>query len=107
MAPPFAGNGNGMDAPAARDCCRRRRPSLASRLLVFAVRSYQVLFSQWFSGSCRFVPSCSAYAAEAVARHGAVRGSWLAAVRLARCHPFCRGGLDQVPMADGPVGGSR
>lgn len=107
MTPRFEGNGNGMDAPAASECCRERRPSVAARLLSFAVRSYQVLFSQWFSGSCRFVPSCSAYAAEALARHGAMRGSWLAAARLARCHPFCRGGLDQVPAAPGRAAGNR
>ena len=87
-----------MDDPVADN--RRnasRAPSLGARLLLAAIRSYQVTFSQVLGGHCRFVPSCSAYAAEAVARHGAVRGSWLAASRLARCQPLCRGGLDQVP----------
>jgi putative membrane protein insertion efficiency factor len=50
-----------------------------------------------YSGSCRFVPSCSAYAAEAVDRHGAIRGTALAARRLLRCHPFGSHGLDPVP----------
>ncbi|MCE2514611.1 MAG: membrane protein insertion efficiency factor YidD [Acidobacteria bacterium] len=63
------------------------------------IRTYQLVLSPWFAGSCRFVPSCSAYAAEAVERHGAVRGLWLAMRRLARCQPLCRGGLDPVPDA--------
>ena len=106
MAPPF--NGNGMDDPGANSRRRpRRSPSVAARLLALAIRSYQVLFSQWFGGCCRFVPSCSAYAAEAVARHGAVRGSWLASTRLVRCHPLSRGGLDQVPMPGGAATDSR
>ena len=70
--------------------------------LVAAIRTYQVLFSQLFTGSCRFVPSCSSYAREAVERHGPLRGSWLALKRLARCHPLCDGGLDQVPAVEGP-----
>jgi putative membrane protein insertion efficiency factor len=51
-------------------------------------------------GGCRFVPSCSEYAAVAIATHGPLRGVWLAFYRLMRCHPFCRGGLDPVPPAD-------
>ena len=50
-----------------------------------------------FPGACRFVPSCSDYARAAVARYGALRGSWLAAKRLARCHPLCEGGFDPLP----------
>lgn len=65
--------------------------------LLAAIAAYRLLLAPLFAGSCRFVPSCSAYAREAVARHGALRGSLLAAWRLARCHPLCRGGLDQVP----------
>ncbi len=65
--------------------------------LLAAIAAYRVLLSPLFAGSCRFVPSCSAYAREAIARHGALRGSLLAAWRLARCQPLCRGGLDQVP----------
>lgn len=73
-------------------------------MLVAAIRTYQVLFSQFFTGSCRFVPSCSAYAREAVERHGPGKGCWLALARLSRCHPLCDGGLDQVPDADGTRG---
>ncbi len=65
--------------------------------LLGAIAAYRVLLAPLFAGSCRFVPSCSAYAREAIARHGALRGSLLAAWRLARCQPLCRGGLDQVP----------
>ncbi|MCY4119392.1 MAG: membrane protein insertion efficiency factor YidD [Acidobacteria bacterium] len=78
-----------------------RSLSLVARLLLAAIRSYQVTFSQVLGGHCRFVPSCSAYATEAVARHGALRGGWLAAWRVARCQPLCRGGLDQVPAPRG------
>ena len=59
---------------------------------------YKTLFSPLFTGSCRFVPSCSTYARDAVLLHGALKGSWLALRRLGRCHPLCAGGLDQVPL---------
>ena len=62
-----------------------------------AVRAYQLIFSPLLPPSCRFTPSCSAYAHEALTRHGAVRGSWVAARRLARCHPWNPGGYDPVP----------
>jgi putative membrane protein insertion efficiency factor len=65
--------------------------------LVGIVRVYQRLISPLLPPSCRFYPSCSAYAVTALERHGAARGSWLAARRLARCHPFHPGGLDPVP----------
>jgi putative membrane protein insertion efficiency factor len=66
-------------------------------LLLGLVRLYQVAVSPLLAPSCRFHPSCSAYAADALRRHGAARGAWLAARRLARCHPFCEGGVDPVP----------
>ncbi|HET8723692.1 MAG TPA: membrane protein insertion efficiency factor YidD [Anaeromyxobacteraceae bacterium] len=65
--------------------------------LVGLVRVYQRLVSPLLPPSCRFYPSCSAYAVGALERHGALKGSWLAARRLARCHPFHPGGVDPVP----------
>lgn len=65
--------------------------------LVFLVRAWQMLLSPLLGPSCRFQPSCSAYAVEALERHGARRGSWLALRRIGRCHPFHEGGLDPVP----------
>lgn len=61
------------------------------------IRGYQLTLSPILGGSCRFTPSCSAYASEAIDRHGAFRGSVLAIKRIARCHPLCDGGYDPVP----------
>jgi putative membrane protein insertion efficiency factor len=69
----------------------------ASAVLVVLVRVYQVGLSPLFGGSCRYYPTCSAYAIEALQRHGALRGSWMAARRIGRCHPFRPGGYDPVP----------
>jgi putative membrane protein insertion efficiency factor len=66
-------------------------------LLVGLVRLYQVTLSGWLGGQCRFSPTCSRYAEEAIRTHGAVRGSALAAWRIARCGPFTKGGVDHVP----------
>ena len=72
--------------------------SAASGLLIRAVRGYQRHLSPLKGApSCRFTPTCSQYAAEALARHGALRGSWLAAARIARCNPLNPGGYDPVP----------
>ena len=68
-----------------------------SRLLVSLVRGYRYAVSPLLGMHCRFHPSCSAYAVEALERHGAVRGVWLALSRLARCHPWHPGGHDPVP----------
>ncbi len=70
-------------------------------VLLFLVRFYRAHLSRFLPPSCRFVPSCSAYAEEALLRHGAARGSFLAMKRLLRCQPFCRGGFDPVPPAKG------
>lgn len=67
------------------------------KILIALIRVYQVAISPLFPPSCRFVPTCSAYAVEAITVHGPVRGSLLAAWRILRCHPFSKGGLDPVP----------
>jgi hypothetical protein len=68
-------------------------------LLIGLIRLYQVTLSGWLGGQCRFSPTCSRYAEQAIRRHGAVRGTALAAWRLARCGPFTKGGVDHVPPA--------
>lgn len=75
---------------------------LPRRLLQGLIRLYQIVLSPLIGNQCRFHPSCSHYAMEAVGRFGVVRGSWLAAARLARCHPLHPGGFDPVPAATAP-----
>lgn len=72
---------------------------MTAKLLIFLIRAYQVVLSPFFGGACRFLPSCSAYGIEAIATHGALRGSILAARRLSRCHPLGRAGVDPVPVS--------
>jgi hypothetical protein len=66
-------------------------------VLAFLITLYQKLLSPWLPPACRFTPTCSQYAKEALVRHGALRGLYLAFRRLARCHPFHPGGYDPVP----------
>jgi uncharacterized protein len=73
--------------------------SAGARMLTIAISGYRRFISPLLGPHCRFAPSCSAYALEAVQKHGALRGSWLAVCRLARCHPFNPGGFDPVPPA--------
>lgn len=68
-----------------------------SRILIGLIRAYQMAVSPLLGPHCRFTPTCSEYAREAIARHGLGRGAWLALKRLARCHPFHAGGHDPVP----------
>ncbi|MBO1751172.1 membrane protein insertion efficiency factor YidD [Actinotalea sp. BY-33] len=71
--------------------------SVPRLVLVAALRVYQSVISPMTGPTCRYYPSCSSYALIAVQRHGAVRGTWLAARRLLRCHPWAAGGVDDVP----------
>ena len=65
--------------------------------LILAVRGYQLWVSPLLPSACRYYPTCSAYAIEAIEKHGAINGSWMAIRRIARCHPFRPGGYDPVP----------
>ena len=69
------------------------------QLLIALLRGYRFLISPLYGQVCRYYPTCSAYALEAVEVHGAARGSWLAARRVCRCHPWAAGGVDHVPPA--------
>jgi putative membrane protein insertion efficiency factor len=66
-------------------------------LLLGAIRAYRYLLRPMLGANCRFYPSCSDYASEAITRHGAARGTWLALRRIGRCHPWHPGGYDPVP----------
>ncbi len=72
------------------------------RMLIGIVQFYRLLLSPWLGSQCRFEPTCSRYALEALQQHGAGHGSYLAARRLLKCHPWCHGGFDPVPGA-GPA----
>lgn len=71
--------------------------TVAARLLALPVRAYRLVFSPWVGCNCRYHPTCSAYALEALQRHGALRGGWLTLRRIGRCHPFGGSGIDNVP----------
>jgi putative membrane protein insertion efficiency factor len=74
-------------------------PSRLPRYLLIAlIRVYRFVLSPWIGGACRYWPTCSEYALEAVEQHGFVRGGWLMLGRLARCHPYGAGGVDPVPL---------
>ena len=68
-----------------------------TRLALGAIRLYQYTLSPVIGGGCRYYPSCSNYAYQAITRYGPLRGSWMGMKRIARCHPFARGGYDPVP----------
>ncbi len=71
--------------------------SIAGRIMIGAIRVYQVSLSKAFPPSCRFYPSCSEYTAQAIAKHGPLKGGWLGFKRIMRCHPLTPGGYDPVP----------
>ena len=73
-------------------------PAFGVRVALRILRAYKILFSPQFAGSCRFLPSCADYAAEALGRHGLLKGGWLTVRRLSRCHPLGAAGHDPVPF---------
>src|SRR3954471_5755239 len=96
-ATPGTGSGARRDARHGIARATSRVLALLAWPLIMLVRGYQLFLSPFLPPSCRYTPSCSAYAIEALQRHGALRGSWLAVRRIARCHPFRPGGYDPVP----------
>ncbi len=94
--PEFDPAGHRMPSPPTQ-LAGTAKPRVVVWLLVFLIRAYQGLVRPFLFGACKFCPSCSEYGIEALRTHGALRGSWLTIRRLARCHPFSRGGLDLVP----------
>lgn len=66
-------------------------------VLIALIKGYRLLLSPWWGRQCRFTPTCSEFAEEAIERHGALQGSWLAMRRVSRCHPWRAGGYDPVP----------
>ncbi|GAA6142288.1 membrane protein insertion efficiency factor YidD [Hydrogenophaga sp. 5NK40-0174] len=73
--------------------------------LIGLVKAYRLVLSPWLGNSCRFEPTCSVYAIGALERHGAVRGTYLAAARIVRCQPWCKGGHDPVPESASSTAG--
>jgi len=73
------------------------RPGFAARGLIGFVRAYQAVLGPILGGHCKYAPTCSHYALEALREHGAIRGAWLSAWRVLRCNPFSGGGTDPVP----------
>lgn len=71
--------------------------AVISKLLVTLIKAYRLVLSPWLGQQCRFHPTCSQFALQAVEQHGPYRGSWLAVKRLASCHPWHEGGIDHVP----------
>ena len=86
-----------MSTDSASSASSSASPGLPARVLLVLIEAYRLVLSPLIGGFCRYVPTCSAYGAEAIRRHGAARGSWLALRRICRCHPFHPGGYDPVP----------
>lgn len=70
---------------------------MMARILIWIVKAYQLVLSPFFGQQCRFYPTCSQYALEAIQKHGAVLGAYYTVRRLVRCHPWCAGGHDPIP----------
>ena len=72
---------------------------MIKRLLLILLKGYRLLLSPWLGSACRFEPTCSLYAMQAIETHDALAGSYLTLARLVRCHPWCEGGADPVPAS--------
>ena len=83
--------------PTTQPATQPTNTHVSVRIAIVLLRLYKLLLSPLFTGSCRYVPSCSDYAADAIRAYGVSRGIWLGVKRLSRCHPFCAGGYDPVP----------
>lgn len=92
-------NGANVITSSAEERNRVKQRSIGLWFALASIRTYQIFLGPFLGGGCRFSPSCSRYAYEAVERFGAVQGTWLAAKRLMRCRPFSPGGYDPVPEA--------
>jgi putative membrane protein insertion efficiency factor len=99
----FSDNRRTAGADAAQGSSRISAPARGAWLLLAFVRFYKIFLSPFLGGACKFYPTCSNYAYEAIARHGARRGVALALKRLGRCRPFTQGGYDPVPEGDEDV----
>ncbi|PLS01987.1 membrane protein insertion efficiency factor YidD [Neobacillus cucumis] len=77
--------------------CIKKEKSMLKKFFILLIRFYQVAISPIKPPSCRFYPTCSHYGLEAIQRFGAIKGGWLTVKRIAKCHPFHRGGVDPVP----------
>lgn len=79
-----------------------REPGWVAKALILLLKGYRLFFSAWIGNACRFEPTCSRYAMQAIEVHGAGQGSYLATRRVLRCHPWCHGGIDPVPGRELP-----
>ena len=96
-------SGRGADRPAVLSLSTGAWRQLPRLALIGLVRGYRLLLKPWLGNVCRFEPTCSAYALDALQQHGAAAGAYLAVRRILRCHPWCDGGCDPVPGTVPPL----
>ena len=85
---------------SAQTCSRTTLRRIVVKPFVWLIRMYQICISPFIGSNCRFYPCCSSYAIEALEKHGVIKGLWLAARRLFKCHPYHAGGVVPVPTSD-------
>jgi putative membrane protein insertion efficiency factor len=96
----FDGLTSGLDEKAKQDSPLALPGQFFTALFTGLIRLYQIIHLPFFKGSCRFEPTCSQYALEAIRAHGPIKGVWLGLRRMSKCHPFHKGGFDNVPPRD-------